>query len=447
MRWLGTLRKGVRRFFRDADYNRAIENIKISQSGIRSVDDVFQNIPFNRVDNEVSVNGVKWREVQPDIRRGNIITGLEKMDIVRGNITRGDESALKKLMEPTTPEFKLVELEQNISTAKSAHADLDVRVNSGPELEAKLTEGSKAKVTSYYEKLKTAAKGAVLIAGVFGVLYVTGDMFANLAKAAKERDGCFILRKANDKTSGCKLLNRSCESPEGANACGNNETNLVKLNIHILLKNALLNDPPTLQDINRKLDKTVTKDNINQILSNSDDITKLVEYYDEEFKGTDTANPCEVGDISEGCIACDSSAQTNSIHYVDDSDLPTNYTIQCIRNSTILEALVDIAGEAGVDIIGKVKGALSGENTKWIIIGAVVLLVLVAVGFVVMRFIPKKNESNRTTFMTPPPMSYYNQGYLSDQLPYMQSSAPQMQYPAYNAFSAPPPYTPVETYY
>lgn len=408
MGWSAVFRKGIKRFGKSAELDNVVSEIKLNKSGIKSIDDVFENLPTSNIDNEISVNGTKLRSVEPDLRIGNIRKALDDMKI-SSTVTSSDESALKNILKKEVPDFQVNDLTTKIDSAKAVHSDLNVKsATDGNALKESLTPSAQAKVTSAWSKIKTAAGTAGIAAGIIAAIVIGEDLWESINTATKERNGCFVTKIVNGKTTGCKLLNRSCEYQQGT-PCDTSIASTINFNINLLLKHAIANDSTLLSKINTDTGLSITSDNVDTVLNSSDNVTKLVEWYDTNKSNTTlAADLCALIGQTTLCLACDPTATANSVNYVDASDLAENCSLKCIADSSLLETLVDVTTGMGLDVFEDVKSAISGDfdiKKYGIIIVAIIAIIIVV--FLVIRFLPKK-KTEGVVYQPIPPT--YNTG-------------------------------------
>ena len=131
------------------------------------------------------------------------------------------------------------------------------------------------------------------------------------------------------------------------------------------------------------------------MLNDSGSIHKLQKYYEKKYSPENKqqqpfANPCSLYNRTSGCVACNPSATTNSELYLDDSELAENYTLQCVTDSTILETLVDVATNMGIDLFDATSGSRGKVNLIFSVVFGILLLILfISLG---LRFLRNKNK-------------------------------------------------------
>ena len=389
--FLKTLRKATKSLPTKKMFDNAVTSIKTAKSGITSIDEVFANLPFTKRGDELLVNGKRLRASLADIRVGNIRKVLRDMKIPN-NITAGDEAAFKKLIGSKVPEIEINKMNRNINTAKKFHSDLDIKASTGKDIEQQLTPKSKAKLTASYKTIFKIAGGvATTGVGLYTAIVFTGNIFEDIAKATKAREGCYVVRKVNNVTSSCKLILRSC-GVENGTACRGNIADNLSYNMNIMLNHFVQNnDSESLNEIGKILNISINKTtNIDTVLAQTGTIDKLQKFYESRYSQRSQvpfSNPCALYKRTSGCVACNPSATTNSELYVDDSNLAENYSLQCVTNSTVLETLVDVATNMGIDIFDAATFSLRGRGNIIFCATFVILLVIlfVSLGLKFMR--------------------------------------------------------------
>ena len=382
MAWLKAIRKGTKSIPNSELFNNVVMSIKTTKSGIKNIDDVFANLPFAKKGDELTVNGYRWRVSQADLRLGHIRKVLKEMKIPN-NITAADEAIFKKLISSKVPEVEINKMNNNIKAAKRFHSDLDIKGVTGKEIKQKLSPKSKAKLEANYRTIFKIAGGVGGVAvGLYATIVFTNNIYNDLAKATKAREGCFVVSKVKNVTQSCKLILRSCGVANGT-GCRGSIAKKLPYNISIMLNHFVTNnDNKALDDIEINCGIIVNKTNINTVLNHSQNIDKLQKFYKQKYslesEQPPFANPCGLYQKTSGCVACNPSATTNSELYLDDSELGENYSLQCVTDSTVLETLVDIATNMGIDLFD----ATSGSRGKGSLIVSIVVVLLVTVLFV-----------------------------------------------------------------
>lgn len=382
MTWLSAIRKASIRMVDDARFDSAVDSLKNAKSGVASIDDVLKRLPYTRRADEVHVNGVRWRDKVTDLRVGNVRQTLHDMQ-VHANVSPADESAFKSVLRSQDlPDFVVSDLETDTRYAKRVHVDLDVTLHTGAELENALSPASKAKVDTIMDKVKKAVGTAAVATGLFAAIAIGGDLYENLARATKERDGCYIVETVNGVTSACKIVNRSCSDAVGPTPCLVDKIKAyIRPNLYMTLRHLIeTNDTQTLNDIRDKCGGIVLTDvTLDEVLSRDADVSKLLKYVDEHDKLAAAAiDPCKFA-TTDVCAACDPSADVTSARYLDDSRFPDNWTVKCVTGSTILDTLVDVTSALGVDVFAKASesaGSVFGNLYVRLVLAAFVALVL-----------------------------------------------------------------------
>lgn len=407
MSWLKSIRKATKSFKNKSSFNNAVSNLKATKTNIKNIDDIFKHLPYELKNHEMVVNGKRWRSIHGDLRVGNIRKALEELN-VPNNITAANEASFRKLFTSDIPEIRMNKIQEKINISKKFHSDLDITGKTAADIEKalkKLKPKSKAKLEASYANIFKISGGlGVVAAGLYTYITITGDMYKDLALATKERDGCFLVNTLNGVTTSCKLISRSCNVESGT-PCKTKMNEIIPYNINIMLHHFVKNnDSKSLEEISNKLSTNVRDNNdIDTVLSNSKNIEILKQYYNEQFSNNSDnnnhsnnipfSNPCELYDKTSGCIACDSTATINSESYVDDSELAENYTLKCVRYSTVLETIVEIGQNVASDIFDTAtSNSIGTRNLLPILFMFLITLLSISLGF---RFLGKKDKREK----------------------------------------------------
>lgn len=398
-------------------FNARTLAVKEANIGISAIDRAMKKIEFKYVNGSAVVNSSPWRTYVPDMRTGKIRKAFDKMKVTT-DIKPRDEAAFKKLLSNDLPDIKVDLMETNIAAAKPSNPGLDIPpAKDGAALKESLSPSDQMKVEITMEKFKKYATGGV-VAGVIGVILYGGiSLYEDLNRAAKERNGCFIVEYALGTTKGCKINPRSCDLQEGSNSCQNNKINA---NIYTFMYDVVdRNDTQLMAKIKAECGIELSdKSSVVAVLNSSDKTITMVEWYKKNITpDAEIYNPCDVAkkvnnnvDI-KGCIACDSSQPPNSSRYVDDSDLATNLQIKCITNSTILDALVDVATGLGITIFERVSDSATSASgslsNQWFVYIIVIVLIVIISFSVYLQFFKKSKNQGRV--IQPPPSQYQQQ--------------------------------------
>ncbi len=405
-----------------AKFSEASTALKTVESGIGGIDSIIHSMPTQLKNMEMVVNEVPMRSVSGEFRVGEINKAFENLKLDKVSIA--DEIAYKNVIEPTVPDIPVKKMNENIVSASEVHPDLKVTAETGAELESSLSKNSKVKVESMMEKLTVYATAGGLVIGIVAVLTVGGKIWNNIVEATNQRNGCFIVRKVNNKTTSCKILTRSCMNQNGQ-VCSSQEVANLHLNVYLFLHHTVEKNDTSMLNQLAQAGIEVNSSNLEQILNNTEQVQKCYEFYEKLSVKPPIADPCGLAKLTEGCVACDPTAAFNSPYYVSDENLPNNMTIQCITNSTIIDTLVDVATGVGANIFSAFGDSISGSiSTRFWIILAVIIVGLVILGLF-FRFgggggggKSKNNDKNNNQ---PPPQYYqyqmppdmYNNGFTA----------------------------------
>lgn len=399
--WLTSIRKGSNALTAADDFDNVIGTIKSADSGVPSINTALQDLPYKQVGDELHVNNARWRDVEPKMRSGNVREAFSDMEIT-STITASEEATLKSSLKTVCPEQNIIELEGKQNVAKNYHSDLDVTAVDGPDLEAKLSPASKEKVTSMYTKLKVAAGATLAGAGIFTTIYFTANMWDDIAKATNSRNGCFaVYVKTN--TEACKLLTRTCGfGNEGSSPCDTSVTTQLNYNIYLMLKDITTNNNTlAMTALNTgdatypALDPNLTVDNMDEVLLNPANIPTLVNYYSVIYPSGVTFDPCTLANLYNNCVACDPTQITTSVHFTDTDTLDSELTLKCITDSTVLDTMVDISTNMGVEIFSALGDSISGSFRSNFFL--FMMIILFAVVGIAIFFKFRKPSNNKPT--------------------------------------------------
>ena len=401
MSWLKSIRKATKGIKDGNTFKEVVTNIRKTKTAIKNIDDVFNNLPFVLKNNELVVNGKRWRLIQADLRVGNIRKALNEIKIPN-NITVADEATFKKIFTSQVPEIKLNKIKERINASKRFHSDLDITGLSVNEIKTtlkNLSPKSKVKLEASYKTIFKVAGGIGTTAvGVYAAIKFTNNIYDDLARATKERDGCFLVCTLDGVTSSCKLIHRSC-GVESGKICKSELNERLPYNINIMLHHFIKNnDTSSLKEIESILNIRLDHNNIGNVLTQTNNVNKLHTYYKENFSNKNVApfsDPCGLYNKTSGCIACDSSATVNSELYVDDSELAVNYSLQCVRHSTVLETLVEISENMALDIFNAATSNSIGRgNLLTYLFMLLTTLLFISLGLKFLRNPNKKEVQN-----------------------------------------------------
>ena len=226
-------------------YSAATVTVRNSKIGITAIDSAMGAIPFKYSGGSAIVNDIPWRKLVPDMRTGKIRNAFKKMDL-NTNIKARDEAAFKKLLSNDVPDIKVDQMETNIAASKPSNPGLDIPpAKDGTALKESLSPSDQMKVEITMEKFKKYAVGGA-VAGIIAVIAYGGiSLYEDLNRAAKERNGCYIIEYKLGNAKGCKITNRSCELQEGGTPCS---TKYLLSNIYIFLNHIVQAQDQALKD-------------------------------------------------------------------------------------------------------------------------------------------------------------------------------------------------------
>lgn len=380
--WLKAIRKGCDEITDVAGntLDDVTDVIKAGDSGIASIDDAVRALPFKKVGDEVHVNDVRWRDIEPLFRKGNIDEAFDKMGVTH-TISSADQALFKKSLDEVSPDIKIDELEDKTTVAKKYHSDLDVSAEStGDELAEKLSPSTKAKTKTFYDKLKRYAGPTLIGAGLFTTIIFGVEMWTGLNDAIAARNGCFVVQTDSGATS-CKVLSHTCGfGSEGDVPCTTEVMDTIPYNIRLMCLDITSSaDATAIAALTAAgLVPDLTAENIDEVLNVEANIPILVNYYPVYYTSGATLDGCVLSGLMEDCVACDSTVATNSIYYANTTELEGNVTLKCIKDSTLLDTLVDVSTEMGVEIFDAVGDSVSGSFSGNIFLALFIIIILIA---------------------------------------------------------------------
>lgn len=399
-KFLKAIRLASKHFLTVGEYVTITNALKTTAKNmsITSFGSTLADVKFKHVNSEIHVEGVPFRLVEKHLRAGKLRKFFNAIG-VRHSLTEADEKAFKKINQHL-PEIKIAKSLEEIDRLKQQHPDLDIVARADMDLEKSLSLNAKSKLSKFWSELnkRSAINKSLIFTGLIGGIVVGKSMYDTLMKATLNRNGCYLVQHINGKTISCKVISKSCSSQNSnvnLHACTNAQGN--HINIALLLLYAFKTDTKLKTALEEKLKSSITEATIPVLLSNVESKTVLQQYLkDNDIK---IPNPCsynnsDVSTLNEtDCVACDSSVDNSSIGYVDSSDLPENMSYICIKNSTIIETVADIALENSISLFDGLF-SLGSSLLKYLTIGGGVLSFIVLVAFILFHYFNKENDEN-----------------------------------------------------
>lgn len=181
----------------------------------------------------------------------------------------------------------------------------------------------------------------------------------------------------------CKVISKSCSSP------------VTSITNPSLLMYAVKSDVKLKATLEEQLQFTINETEIPKLLSNVAYKTSLLQYL--KNVDIDIPNPCSYTDskvsllIEAHCFACDSSIDNSSIGYVDSSDLAQNMSYECVKKSTILETIAEIAIVNSISLAENLI-SIGSSLLRYLIIGGSVLILIAFVAFIILKCFSRHND-------------------------------------------------------
>lgn len=384
----------------------AIRNASTFDSSLSSIlnASTFDINPNTRV---LRMNDALDLNVADDLlRRGN----LRRFATLSKNTDPGSraQAGFRQSINGTTPELKIRELEDAITSARIAHSDLDITPNvndTNTDFLQRMTPSARQKLDGIMGKIKSIAGASAVVGGVIVGFILTADILRNLIDETLNRRGCFRIRptgRGNDIVS-CRLLSRTCQPPLEERSCVGgdfpfpNPSEFFPTNVRLVLEQALT-DTEMQARIKYALALTVdtTYDHtlISSIMGNASQFRIVADLHlNDKFKVIDPCMNVGGGGVNNDvlCRACNNGLAPTNAEFVDLSELEDpSISLICITSSSLLDTIVDIGIGTGVDLLspfGRISDSGSGAMILYMLI--VVLLIIVAA--VIFTIIKKKN--------------------------------------------------------
>lgn len=368
-------------------------------SGVKAFDEAFGNLHFEIKNKIVHANDVPLHTVETLLRRGELVEAFAKLK--KSNvITAADEVKYRQLID--TPDLAVRNLEQNVKRSRLMNEDLDIVPTSGADLEAKLTPTAKSKLNTVFDTIKKGTITGATVTGLIAAIVITDNFFESIAAATKSRNGVYILTSLNGKVVSAKVSSRSCGDPSVPEGVPASTDSLPLSNPAIYLLYLAFHDNESVRAEQSKIKKLVgvniTKSNVRSIIDDPVKFSNVYEYYySSNYTGPKNFKLCNaemlslMGKDPHECIAWNTSANVNDVEYYNAYDLPSNKSIVCVQNSTVLDTLVDVLGDNVNKLIGSNFSQKIGGILKYV--GMALAIVCSIVFAVFMYFHLKKGGS------------------------------------------------------
>lgn len=352
MKFLGSFRKALKPA--QSLTTDTLASLKVPNSGLKTFDDTFGSLNFSLKNSTVLANDVPLHAVERLFRRGDLLdmfSALKKTN----TLTVADEIKFRQLLD--TPELKLREMESNIKQSKILHPELDIKISSVADIE-NLPATTKTKLSRIIDNLKKVGTTGGAVAGLLAAIVIGSDMYSNLVAATKARNGLYVLVRSNGETVSYKLTSKSCVNQEVPSGSSPYSGQIELDNVALFVLYAINIDATSKNNIETILGESISNENFKSILSNETNLTKLTDYYySSDYKGPlNIPSPCDVASSGGGtvpaCIAWNPSATPEDLQYFNTYNLPDNMTLECVTNSSLLETIVDAAGDKLSSVLG-----------------------------------------------------------------------------------------------
>lgn len=373
----------------------------------------------------IKINGVSPQEFEQLVREGNLIK-LAKSLKSSTFIDNKAQRSFSRLIEQHTPEVQLAELDEVCRVQKSLvsiNINLNVSAANGEELAKQLDASSKTILERIYNKIKMAAGTTGQISLFFGTLYLGFDMYSSLADYLRERNGCYLVKKNADNGSiSCfKVQNKSCSNENfqntskssSVNFCSDDQLQIIrKTNVNPLIfildtikGSSMKKSSSIFASIKTKFNNTrdfhIDKKNALNLLKDTkfqNAVEQVMIPYLEKVADDDKKKdlslfrmPCsKLPNYRGKCICCDPSAPKDSPEYVSSRLLPINYTLKCVRDSKLIDVIVEASVKLKKNLLDEGTSILQSLakffHIHWVIYMLIVIGLLIF-GTITTRFI------------------------------------------------------------
>nr|WOJ45382.1 odv-e56 [Apis mellifera nudivirus] len=366
--------------------------LKQSTSGIKSVDDALTSLPVLRERqgwHSIASRPVGY--VNRILREGNLdaLIALSSRKIPIGSTDR-------RLFSQTigsTPEKSLKEVGDVASVTKRTHVNLDVT----PENISKLGTNATREVKRVESNLFKYFKQGTAIALTVGLVYVGIDW---IAKATKERKGCFMLTTINNKTTSCKVAAYTCDENITGNMCKSIDP---YYNVTICLLACITMDDTDTRKIflceKLKIEPKDLRTKVPSIIDSQYELlSETIATMQSKKETMIYPDICKAShpDVENGkipiCRMCSPSDNPISTTYIDSSQYPDNVTFQCVASPSILDTIADVTVSTGKDLWSGITGGLGSALKNLIIIVVALLGLLIVVGLA-FKFISSRKKN------------------------------------------------------
>lgn len=382
------------------DLIKAFKNVEL-ESGLKKI---FNKIEFrlSEAGEIIANNGIKASVVESIIRSGDL-KGLAKTLKLNATITESSIKGLEKIVS-ICPEFKIKQLDEISVKVKKGFKELDVGIDgkSFEELSTTMNPATKNKYAKMFTKIKTYVGTAAVLVGIFAVIYLAGDYLHNLYEATKQRAGCFLSQTTLGKTTSGKLTNRTCVDKDvSGNEAPNGDTG-IPINPKALVA-TYLDSKANMKTI-FDADVDVYESNVSEMLTSNYD--KLSNYFEANWKTIGpNKNICYDSSVLESelsrCRACNPSAESNDITYVDSSKLPNNVSLSCVPPGSMLDTLIDGVTNSGLDILSIIGGffGINSTTIKYVVYAIAVIFII----YIATKLFSGGKKKTVTIAAAPPP--------------------------------------------
>lgn len=332
---------------------------------------------------ETSYNGTRLAESTRVLRDGDIKEFGRLTNNTRlAEATPIETSAFRSsIISEEIPDIHIKDLEKS-STSVKEMAGGSLATATDP---TQLSKSELERFNKSSEALEASRGGAKReLTGTFCKVAAGVVVGTVIAAAAGDRDGCYVSQTNGGKTTSCKIKGPLCpaENSPFYTTCPESVTSTLFSPFHTI-KNAS-------GELKNKIEKAAQE----KIPSDDNLLELYIKFYQKkiaevapEVLTNPVINP-DTGCAHAGCAGCDPTAPIYSPHFLGTTN--STFTITCVRGSTMVDTLMDLAGSAAASVVNPIinpsgAAAASSGTSGRISVILFVILIIVVVATIVFR--------------------------------------------------------------
>lgn len=409
------------------DFNVAATAFKNAPTGVSSIDNVFKNLPIAmNTRNKAVVNGIEIKSVRKFLDAGDL-SGMLKALNVTTVLDPQVNVAFKNFASVKSPVPTLNKININKTSARKLYPDLDVSTKNMVDYEAflkGLSDVQKKKIGGFENTLKKMGKVVLWGVGGASIALLSRPFLQSVFEAMKASTGAFFSYMENGKVKTCKLISRSCGTPETSTngtttqACSDVVVLPQELSynlyffVQFIKKNSNLIQTALLNKYQIPISRWTPT--ITEIFKDKMFVDQLESIYREDYNHAfNVKYPCDVAEIKLGCLASNTNNMevTAYDHYDQsyDPNLPDGSYLFCVSDPSIIDVITDLIISNGGDLLDNILSSKWFTYAKWV---GFISIALVVIYFIFKSLILPMLAKNK---------------YKNQMFPQMQPMYPQMQ--------------------